>query len=207
MSVFLATRHGLFAALAIAIAFAVATASCQSTEQAQLPSSFELPKPIRPSDILEVANRSVREDAETARVIVLAQCIDRKVELGEAGHIYTYYTFESKETIKGPAKPRFTLRLLGGTVGNETIPLPLDREFTIGDEYVLMLGPDNAAGYPTINPAAVFSVKTEPESRRKVVVPAPDGLPLFEKATGKRLSGSRHWAFLDDFIFSLKKVL
>lgn len=137
----------------------------------------------------------------------MAKCVEQKVQYGTGGNIFTYFAFETGDTIKGRSNQRFTLRLLGGTIGDVTIPLAFEPSFTSGEEYVLMLGPDNAEGYATINPAAVFSVKTEPESRRKVVVPGGDGFMLFDKANGNRIIGGREWSFLDDFVFSLRKAM
>ena len=208
----MSSKKGWSLVLAVAMAaagvwFMVARGQSQRSSSQTLPAGFELPKPIRPSSTLEAVQGTTKEYLDTAQSVVLVKCVDRRVDYGPGGNIFTFYTFETEESVKGLQKPRFALRLLGGTIGDTTITFPLDREFEVGKEYVLMLGADNAEGYPTINPLAIFAVRTEPDSGRKVVVPAGDGLPLYEKATGRQLQGTPGWCFLDDFIFSLKKAM
>lgn len=179
----------------------------QPEQDAKLPATFVLPKAIGPSQALEVVKRTTKEAADIARAVVVAKCLESKVAYGPGGNIFTYISFETIEAVKGDPGRNFTLRLLGGRIGDTEIPLALDGEFTSGFEYVLMLGPEGPEGSTTINPAAVFVVRTEPESKRKVVVPGGDGYTLYNKATGRRIVGSREWVFLDDFVFSLQKAL
>lgn len=103
-------------------------------------------------------------------------------------------------------RPRFELRLLGGTIGDTTVSLGIEPELAVGHEYVLMLGKENNDGYPTVNPGAIFAVRTVPKTGRKVVVPCSTGLPMYEKATGRQLGPTANWCYLDDFIFSLSKA-
>jgi len=181
-----------------------AGAQANRAQSPRLPQGFQLPTPIRPSSTLETVKSTTKEYLDRARAVTLAKCVGRRVDYGAGGNIYTFYTFEAEETIKGPERPTITIRLFGGIIGNTTIPLGIEPEFDVGTEYVVMLGPDNADGFATLNPAAVFTAKTEPESGRKVVVPGGNGITLYSKATGRPIASSPEWAFLDDFVYSLK---
>lgn len=63
------------------------------------------------------------------------------------GNIFTFSEFEVLENVKGNSdKNSFTLRLLGGRVGNVQITSPIDMNFNPGEKYVLFLGVENADG-------------------------------------------------------------
>jgi hypothetical protein len=202
-----------FGALAIAvialatIGTALAQTGSKPSSSASLPQGFRLPDAVHPSSIMDIVPSTTKSYLDRADTVVLVKCVENRVEYGPGGNIFTFYAFETAVTIKGSAKPRFQIRLLGGTIGDVTISLAMEPDLTVGVEYVLMLGKENADGYPTLYLGAVFTIRTVPETGRKVVVPCSDGLPLYEKATGRRMQPGIDWCFLDDFIFSLNKAV
>lgn len=71
----------------------------------------------------------------------------------DANHkeIYTYYTFQILEPVKGrKGETTLTLREIGGTVGNIASVVPGMPGFSKGEEVILFLTPKDAAGYPWV---------------------------------------------------------
>ena len=184
-----------------------ARAPSQGSATPSLSANFELPQPIRPSSALDTIKRTTKENLDLARSVVVAKCVETRVGYGPGGNIFTFFTFETQESVKGLGSLRFVVRLFGGTMGNTMVSLPIDREFDVGDKYLLMRGSDSSEGYSTLNPAAVFVIGKEPQSGREVVVPGVQELPLYEKATGRPLKGKAEWSYLDDVVFSMKKAI
>lgn len=147
---------------------------------------------------LEAANLSAR--------ISLARCLAVEVREGPGGNIFTFSEFEVLQMAKGSLPAHFTLRLLGGRLGNVEVDAPYLPRFTPGEEVVLFLGRDNADGYPTIFPQGVFAIRTHPMSGEKVVVPSPTGLSLFHVRDNTPYPVPPKYTPLEDFLFSLEKL-
>lgn len=202
-------RASLMLCAVVAAAAAIAAMQNRTTPSQERPRTnpaIDLSRRIGPSQQLEVQQLSTREHFDRANMVVLARATGRRVDFGAGGNIFTFFAFETRQTIKGPAVPGFELRLLGGTIGDTAISLPIDREFQTDAEYLLMLGAPNAEGYPTLNPSAVFAVQTPVDFNRPVIVPGFAGLQLYDSRTGAPLPPSPDWVFLDDAIASLKRV-
>src|SRR5439155_21956688 len=58
---------------------------------------------------------------------------------GAQRHIDTYATFQSGENVKGNAGSAYTIRILGGTVGDETMEVTDTPKFNVGDRDVLFV--------------------------------------------------------------------
>jgi len=60
---------------------------------------------------------------------------------GEGGqrHIETYVTFKIEDNVKGNAGSSYTIRLLGGTVGDETMEITDTPHFKVGDRDILFV--------------------------------------------------------------------
>jgi hypothetical protein len=191
-------------AIATGAVYALYRSSLRGADEVQFRS--DLASAVRPSSILEIAKATMPEYFARAESVVVARSAGTRTNFGPGGNIFTFFAFDAETLIKGSLQPRFEIRLLGGTIGDATIPLPIDGRFETGAEYLLMLGPKNADGHPTLNPAAVYIVRKQRESGRKVVVPCGDGLPLYDRSTGRRLVGTPDWCFLDDLVYSLTKA-
>src|SRR5262249_44150755 len=58
---------------------------------------------------------------------------------GALRHIDTYVTFQVEDWIKGKANGPYTIRMLGGTVGNETMEVTDTPKFNVGDRDILFV--------------------------------------------------------------------
>ena len=60
---------------------------------------------------------------------------------GEGGqrHIETYVTFKIEDNVKGNAGSSYTIRMLGGTVGDETMEITDTPHFKVGDRDILFV--------------------------------------------------------------------
>ncbi len=151
--------------------------------------------------------RTTLEVAKSSRRTVLARCRSVDVREDAGGNIFTFYEFEVLQKLKGGAgENSFTLRLLGGRVGNAEVTPVLDVGFVPGKKYVLFLGRENDEGYPTIASQSIFQVMTSPLDKREVVSPSPTGLNLYEATSGRKYVETPDLLLLEDFLFSIKKL-
>src|SRR5437588_11731109 len=73
---------------------------------------------------------------EQAELIFQGTVTDvRSVWEGEGAqrHIDTYVTFQTQDSVKGNVDASYTIRLLGGTVGDETMEVTDAPKFEVGD--------------------------------------------------------------------------
>jgi hypothetical protein len=65
----------------------------------------------------------------------------RSVWEGEGGqrHIETYVTFKVDDSVKGDAGNSYTIRMLGGTVGDQTMEVSDAPKFKVGDRDILFV--------------------------------------------------------------------
>jgi hypothetical protein len=65
----------------------------------------------------------------------------RSVWEGEGGqrHIETYVTFKVDDNVKGDAGNSYTIRMLGGTVGDQTMEVSDAPKFKVGDRDILFV--------------------------------------------------------------------
>jgi hypothetical protein len=206
-----ALLSGVAATIAVAGAVMMAKARPPVARVAVIPAGGdarprELVSPIRPSAALDLPQMTLQGRVATADSIVVARCVGRRVDYGPGGNIFTFYRFETKQVIKGVRGSSFELRLLGGTIGDTTIPLGIDRDFQEKTDYVLLLGTENLDGFPTLDPGAVFVVQTSVDLGRQVVVPGVDGFPIYDSANGRPIAASPDWVLLDDLVYSLKRT-
>src|ERR1700736_393048 len=62
---------------------------------------------------------------------------------GAQRHIDTYVTFQIQDSMKGNAGAAYTIRLLGGTVGDETMEVTDAPKFKVGDRDILFVEHNN----------------------------------------------------------------
>jgi hypothetical protein len=58
---------------------------------------------------------------------------------GAQRHIDSYVTFQVEDSIKGNANSSYTIRMLGGTVGSETMEVTDAPKFNVGDRDILFV--------------------------------------------------------------------
>jgi hypothetical protein len=78
--------------------------------------------------------------SQTAQVIVRARCVGSAASW-DAGEIWTFLSFDAEEVWKGSPPARFTVRMLGGQVGNLTSSVSGVPRFSVGADVVLFLEP------------------------------------------------------------------
>jgi len=150
--------------------------------------------------------RTTLEVAKLSRRAVLARCRSVDVREVSGGNIFTFYEFDALETLKGEeVAGGFTLRILGGRVGNSEVTPALNVEFVPGQKYVLFLGGENAEGYPTIASQSIFQVRVSPLDRSEVVTPSPTGLRLYNARDGRKYAETPDLLSLEDFLYSIRK--
>src|SRR5947207_15639611 len=69
---------------------------------------------------------------------------------GAQRHIDTYIRFQIDENVKGNATSSYTLRVLGGTVGDETMEVTDSPKFKVGDREILFVEHNNEQFVPLV---------------------------------------------------------
>ena len=92
---------------------------------------------------------------------------------GEGGqrHIETYVTFKIEDNVKGQAGASYTIRMLGGTVGDETMEVTDTPKFTVGDREILFVEHNNDQFVPLVGiDHGRFHVQKDEQTGRDIVV-------------------------------------
>lgn len=69
---------------------------------------------------------------------------------GAQRHIVSFVTFRVEDAIKGAAGPSYTIRMLGGTIGNETQEVADAPRFKVGDRDILFVEKNNSQFIPLV---------------------------------------------------------
>jgi len=69
---------------------------------------------------------------------------------GAQRHIDTYVTFQIEDSVKGNASSSYTIRMLGGTVGDETMEVTDTPKFKVGDREILFVEHNNEQFVPLV---------------------------------------------------------
>jgi hypothetical protein len=99
---------------------------------------------------------------------------------GEGGqrHIETFVTFNVEDNLKGQAGSSYTIRMLGGTVGEETMEVTDTPKFKAGDREILFVEHNNEQFVPLVGIShGRFHVQKDEQTGRDVVVNA-EGEPV-----------------------------
>ena len=91
---------------------------------------------------------------------------------GEGGqrHIETYVTFNVEDSVKGQAGMSYTIRMLGGTVGDETMEVTDTPKFKVGDREILFVEHNNEQFVPLVGiNHGRFHVQHDDQTGRDVV--------------------------------------
>jgi hypothetical protein len=89
---------------------------------------------------------------------------------GAQRHIDTYVTFQIDENVKGHATSSYTIRMLGGTVGDETMEVTDSPKFKVGDREILFVEHNNEQFIPLVGiDHGHFRVQREEQTGRDIV--------------------------------------
>ena len=90
---------------------------------------------------------------------------------GAQRHINTYVTFQIGENMKGNAGSSYTIRILGGTVGDETMEVTDTPKFKMGDRDILFVEHNNDQFVPLVGiNNGRFHVQRDGQAGRDIVV-------------------------------------
>ena len=90
---------------------------------------------------------------------------------GAQRHIISYVTFKVSDTVKGEAAATYTLRMLGGTVGNETMEISDSPKFKVGDRNILFVENNGTQFIPLVGIMyGQFKVQQDQQSGTEVVL-------------------------------------
>ena len=97
----------------------------------------------------------------------------RSVWEGEGGqrHIETYVTFQIEDSVKGQPGTSYTIKMLGGTVGDETMEVTDTPKFKVGDREILFVEHNYDQFVPLVGIShGRFHVQKDEQTGRDVVV-------------------------------------
>ena len=90
---------------------------------------------------------------------------------GAQRHINTYVTFQIGENMKGNAGSSYTIRILGGTVGDETMEVTDTPKFKMGDRDILFVEHNNDQFVPLVGiNNGRFHVQRDGQTGRDIIV-------------------------------------
>ena len=90
---------------------------------------------------------------------------------GAQRHIETYVTFQIADNVKGDASNSYTIRMLGGTVGDETMLVTDAPKFKVGDRDILFIEHNYDQFVPLVGIGhGRFHVQHDEETSRDIVV-------------------------------------
>lgn len=97
---------------------------------------------------------------------------------GSERTIVTYVTFHVQESLKGTPPATYTLRLLGGTVGGQTLEVSGAPTFAVGDRTLLFVENNGKQFVPLVGIMhGYFRLQTDPKTGVETVIKH-DGTPL-----------------------------
>jgi hypothetical protein len=90
---------------------------------------------------------------------------------GAQRHIETYVTFQVEENVKGEAGSSYTIQMLGGTVGDETLEITDTPKFKVGDRDILFVEHNNDQFVPLVGIGyGRFHVQRDEQTGRDVLL-------------------------------------
>lgn len=138
------------------------------------------------------------ELVDQAEVIFQGQVTDvRSMWAGEGGqrHIVSYVTFKIEESMKGTPGDSYTIRMLGGTVGEESMGVTDAPKFVVGDRDVLFVQNNGSQFIPLVGIMhGRFHVKRDRAGHESVLTNEGDevnGLPEFKAAVRNQIAARK----------------
>ena len=170
-----------------------------------------------PVAALSEKQRSFDELVNLSDVVLVGTVSDLRSAWGEgnfAGHIFTYVTFTHLDVIKGRVSgAEFTLRLLGGRVGNTVHHYPGAPRFKEGETYTLFVRNNFQDIFPLVGVHQGILRVLWDEERREYIVVSSDGqalagVPPADRPLKSVYGDDRSRSLsLTDFIDEIKKRL
>ena len=141
---------------------------------------------------------SLSKMAHTATAIVHARCVGNSTAW-DAGEIWTFSSFDTKEVWSGSAPARFTVRLLGGRLGNLTSTVSGVPRFRAGEEVVLFLESTPRGDFTVLAwQEGTFRIGRDPRTSEASVTQDSASLPTFDPASHQfRVEGIRQMPLRD----------
>lgn len=136
---------------------------------------------------------SVEKMVDAAQIIVRARCVSNEPRW-DRGEIWTFTSFEVKDTWKGAPNTFVTVRLLGGTLGLLTSNVSGVPKFNVGDEVILFLEPTTVGDLTVASwEQGTFRIARDTRSGDEVVTQDTAAFEIFEQETRRfRASGIRN---------------
>ena len=126
---------------------------------------------------------SLAKMAQTAKVIVRARCVGSSTNW-DAGEIWTFTTFDAEETWRGSAPARFTVRLLGGRLGNLTASVSGVPRFRAGEDVILFLEPTARGDFSVVGwEQGTFRIGRDPRTGEANVTQDSAAFATFDPVT------------------------
>ena len=89
---------------------------------------------------------------------------------GSNRHIVTYVTFKIEDAIKGTVGAEYTIRMFGGTIGDQTIEVTDAPKFKMGDRDILFVEHNGSQFIPLVGIMhGRFHVQTEPNGANEKI--------------------------------------
>lgn len=126
---------------------------------------------------------SLSKMSQTAAVIVRARCAGNSTGW-DAGEIWTFTSFDTEEAWSGSAPARFTVRLLGGRVGNLTSSVSGVPRFSSGEDVILFLETTPRGDFSVVGwEEGTFRIRLDPRTGEASVTQDTASLATFDAAT------------------------
>lgn len=137
----------------------------------------------------------------------------RSVWEGEGGqrHISSYVTFQIQDTLKGVPGGTYTIKMLGGTVGEDSFVITDAPKFQVGDNDVLFVENNGQQFVPLVGITfGRFHVQHDVQSARDIIL-SNEGAPIQDvtmlgRAEGPAISAAPAMS-VDDFKAAVKSQL
>lgn len=160
------------------------------------------------SEDSDMAAMPTSKSAKLSKWIVLAQLKSSEARRLPDTTVFTFSEFDVLRSIKGDYSDKtITLRTYGGRVDDAIVTEIVRFKFIKGEKYILFLDEKNSAGYPAIDPSNIFVIKTDTATATEYISPDPSDLPLYEAKTGKQHKIYPSSVTVEDFIFSLQRLV
>jgi len=136
---------------------------------------------------------SLSKMAHAATAIVHARCVGNSTAW-DAGEIWTFSSFDTEEVWSGSAPARFTVRLLGGRLGNLTSTVSGVPRFRAGEEVVLLLESTPRGDFSVVGwQEGTFRIGRDPRTGEASVTQDSSSLATFDRASHQfRVEGIQH---------------